>query len=154
MTGTVHVRMTGTAGHVVALDVGWQLPTRGWTKVNVDGNCEWMLGHAICGGGLEAELWGVYVGLGCDLDKGLQKVVIEMDCSEVMELLLKNLERLVSMPVLFHIKDLVRQLEDVEFKLIHRSNNKVVDRISCFSCSSDFNVHVLEYPTYDLQDLL
>ncbi|KAK8574612.1 hypothetical protein V6N12_062302 [Hibiscus sabdariffa] len=123
MTGTVHVRMTGTAGHVVALDVGWQLPTRGWTKVNVDGN------------------W-------------LQKVVIEMDCSEVMELLLKNLERLVSMPVLFHIKDLVRQLEDVEFKLIHRSNNKVVDRISCFSCSSDFNVHVLEYPTYDLQDLL
>ncbi|KAK8608126.1 hypothetical protein V6N13_023557 [Hibiscus sabdariffa] len=37
MTGTGHVGMTG---HDVALDVGWQLPALGWTKVNVDGSCE------------------------------------------------------------------------------------------------------------------
>ncbi|KAK8709329.1 hypothetical protein V6N13_060347 [Hibiscus sabdariffa] len=118
---------------------------------------QWKLGFykyiGVCSS-LEAELWGVYVGLGCALGKGLQKIVIEMDCSEVMILLLKNSKRLVSMPIMFHIRDLVRQLEDVEFKLICRSNNKVPDRISRFACSSDFNVHVLECPINDLQDIL
>ncbi|KAK8589610.1 hypothetical protein V6N13_088445 [Hibiscus sabdariffa] len=71
-----------------------------------------------------------------------------------MVLLLKNSKLLISMPILFHIRDLVRQLEDVEFKLIRRSNNKVDDRISRFACSSDFDVYVLEYPADDLQDLL
>ncbi|KAK8568899.1 hypothetical protein V6N13_106778 [Hibiscus sabdariffa] len=99
MTGTGHVGMTGTAGHAVALDDGWRLPALGWSK-------------------LGSQVMGVYVGLGCALEKGLRKVVIEMDCSEAMALLLKNSERLVSMPILFHIRDLVRQLEDVEFKLM------------------------------------
>ncbi|KAK8576099.1 hypothetical protein V6N13_090578 [Hibiscus sabdariffa] len=98
------------------MDTSWQLQAPGWSKVNDDGNCERVLGHAMGG--------------------------------------LNNSKRLVSMPILFHIRDLVHQLKDVEFKLIRRCNNKMADRISRFVCSSNFNVYVLEYLTDDLQDLL
>ncbi|KAL4369295.1 hypothetical protein GQ457_05G021970 [Hibiscus cannabinus] len=73
MTSTVHVRMTGTAEHVVALDAGWQLPTWGWTKVNVDGNCEWMLGHAICGGAWKPSYGEFMLVSGAILTKGFEK---------------------------------------------------------------------------------
>ncbi|KAK8516807.1 hypothetical protein V6N13_080909 [Hibiscus sabdariffa] len=141
MIGTGHV---GMARHASALDEGWQFPASGCTKVNIDGSCERLRGHATYGGVihdasgqwklrfykyigvcsiLESELRGVYVGLGCALEKGFRKIVIEMNCSEDTRLLLKTSDRLVSMSILFHIRDLVRQkLEDVGLKLIRQRN--------------------------------
>ncbi|KAK8989514.1 hypothetical protein V6N11_063936 [Hibiscus sabdariffa] len=53
MTGTGHVGMTG---HDVALDVGWQLPALGWTKVNVDGSWTWYINLRILNSSLYVEV--------------------------------------------------------------------------------------------------
>ncbi|KAK8635748.1 hypothetical protein V6N13_004468 [Hibiscus sabdariffa] len=97
---------------------------------------------------------GVYSGVRCALEYRAQKIVFESDCVEVVRLLSLGSNHNSHMPILLHIWDLLRNLECVRFIHVHHGCNKVIDRLCRYASLMDFEIHTLENPTDELEELL
>ncbi|KAK8487522.1 hypothetical protein V6N11_076651 [Hibiscus sabdariffa] len=167
--------LTGANSNVGRENSRCQHPSLGWFKINTDGSSDLSLGHTTCGGvsrdstgnwifefykyigictTLEAEIWGLYVGVMCALKRGVQKVIIESNCSQAINLLLAGKSDQVTAPIIRHICDFTKELEGVCFQHVKRGCNTVTDRLCKLACSSKFEVHLVEYPTEELKTLL
>ncbi|KAK4253488.1 hypothetical protein QN277_010152 [Acacia crassicarpa] len=88
--------------------VGWVCPDPGWVKTNVDGAVTRYASRAGCGGvirdpmgqwvggfthflgtctAFEAEQWAILKGLSLTWDLGLRRVLLELDCKELVDIL-------------------------------------------------------------------
>ncbi|KAK8680925.1 hypothetical protein V6N13_109862 [Hibiscus sabdariffa] len=146
------IRMQGREGvgiinMVAAIDLfadrSWLRPEKGWIKLNTDGSCENVKGHATYGG-VER----------CALDYGAHNIAFESDCVEVVRLLSLGSNHISHMPILLHIWDILRNLEGVWFIHVFRECNKVTNRLCTYASSVDFEIHILESPTDELDELL
>ncbi|XP_019152396.1 PREDICTED: uncharacterized protein LOC109149189 [Ipomoea nil] len=153
----------------------WRPPNEGWIKVNTDG-CARTKGHSACGGvlrnnegqyiggfskkigtcsALEAEVWGIYVGIQKAWELGYRKVMFETDCSKAINLIngaedydgtAKNLVQLC--------RDAKTRNWEISFTYAPREQNKVADMLAnqAYTQGDVFNWFVS--PPRDIQRFL
>ncbi|CAL9015651.1 unnamed protein product, partial [Prunus brigantina] len=133
----------------------WESPNTGIFKLKVDGSCKpasgnigaggvlrdffgnWIKGFAVnLGNGqvLEAELWGLFFGLKMALDKGVNRLIIEMDSALCVQLIQQTVASLVhfTMPIvsilwlaglLHSCGTLLRQFENHQIQHVYMEKN-------------------------------
>jgi len=127
----------------------WQPPMIGWVKVNVDGALT-TTGMAGCGGiirdhagnwvagftcnlgscsVIEAEQWAVYRGLQLAWDLRLEKIIIESDSKNVIDLLSKSGNERSSLLVL-QIQRFLQLNWETKLQYVARGQNKVADALA------------------------
>ncbi|KAL4382902.1 hypothetical protein GQ457_15G029930 [Hibiscus cannabinus] len=126
----------------------WFAPPVGWVKLNSDGACRSVTGHSSCGGGfrnsegvwlhgfskfigccsiLEAELWGICMGLSLAWDRGFRCIMVESD----------------------YIRRLCSQNWQVSFHHVLRTGNIMADSLAKLAESSSFDIlHFVNPPLY------
>ncbi|CAL9010427.1 unnamed protein product, partial [Prunus brigantina] len=132
-------------------------------KLNVDGSCkptsgnigaggilrgcagEWIKGFAInLGKGqiLEAELWGLFFGLKMALDKGINRLIIEMDSALGVHLI-QQTDVSQFHPFASLLQDcctLLRQFENYQLHHIYREKNCLADCLAKWSYNLDLGI--------------
>ncbi|XP_028785542.1 uncharacterized protein LOC114741444 [Neltuma alba] len=137
----------------------WSVPERGWVKVNSDGSSRGDPGPAGCGGVLrdhegewivgfgkglgwctayEAECWGAFLGLQLALEKGYQRIHLEVDSECLVKALRAKTKE--DEPIDAHTR-MVRDAADrcVRIRISHtqRTNNGCADAMAKWSASWD-----------------
>ncbi|KAF7801954.1 ribonuclease H [Senna tora] len=158
------------------IKTGWVLPPMDWHKINTDGSTNSDASLAGCGGiarnhqgnwiggfhsligncsVLDAELWGIYRGLMFAKKKGLQRVIIETDSMEAIDLIEKAITRRFSGNRLVgKIYELSTNLGCVIFNHCNREANNCADRLARNSLSFNFGVTELASPPRNLVSLI
>ncbi|CAL2248695.1 unnamed protein product [Prunus armeniaca] len=139
--------------------LSWQYPNEGVIKINTDGcrkgedgriaaggvlrdsSGQWMRGFAVnlgVGQVLEAELWGIYLGLKLAWDIGCSAVVLESDSATAVHLLNKNVEDLHHLAtMLWGCKDYINKNWICSIHHVYRECNMVANKLaelgSCLS---------------------
>ncbi|KAL4284759.1 hypothetical protein GQ457_16G014900 [Hibiscus cannabinus] len=155
--------------------VFWTPPARGWHKLNSDGARRVLNGWASCGGVIcdsfgnwclgfskfvgicsvvEAELWGVFVGLLCAWNLQLPKLVVEIDSMDALRLLQSNSHQQGVLSVVLHILELCARPWDVRFQFIGRDGNGVADGMAKLASGFNFDLYTFLHPPVEVLDLL
>ncbi|KAE8684745.1 hypothetical protein F3Y22_tig00111105pilonHSYRG00339 [Hibiscus syriacus] len=153
----------------------WKAPPIGLIKVNSDGSTKVNCGLASCGGVvrnsegewlvgfkkflgmcsiLEAEFWGIYVGLLCAWNIGLRKVIVKNDNVNVSNTLQGIKQTSISLMIVDHIKCLLDREWEVRFNHVLRSGNKVADLLAKDVSPDITETRILHYPPHEVIVLL
>ncbi|WCJ20597.1 LINE-1 retrotransposable element ORF2 protein [Euphorbia peplus] len=132
--------------------IGWKEPKTGWWKLNSDGSrnvetnsiaaggvirdgegkwCSGFVHNIGKGSSFEAKLWGVLSGLKLAIDLRINKLMVEADCMEVVNMI--NNECPMHHPsriLIRNIQRLLSKFEAVQIIHIHREGNRVADRLA------------------------
>ncbi|KAL4274025.1 hypothetical protein GQ457_13G019690 [Hibiscus cannabinus] len=129
---------------------GWKPPDEGWIKVNVDGAQNNIDRVSTCGGVLcshqgtwitgftkfigrcsvlEAELWGIFIGLEVAWSMECQHLVVDSDSADALKAINQGICRNGQIALLSYIKGLCNRDWNVSFVQIVRRNNEVADRL-------------------------
>ncbi|KAL4304437.1 hypothetical protein GQ457_10G025090 [Hibiscus cannabinus] len=130
------------------LNVRWRSPPPSWIKVNTDGARSIRSGLATCGGigrdsngnwcfgfsralglcsALEAELWGVFEGLATAWSLGFPRVIVEMDCHDVYEMVALGNPKQLGSSLMAGILELQHRSWEIKFNFIKREGNVPAD---------------------------
>ncbi|KAL4336249.1 hypothetical protein GQ457_07G029660 [Hibiscus cannabinus] len=147
--------------------VEWAPPEQGWVKLNTDGARHATSGMASCGGVLrdhlgewilgfskfigvcsviDAELWGVLVGLESAWSRGFRRIVIETDSLDVFRLLQSDNHSQQRLSLLMHLNRLRHQDWIVKVQHIVREENRVADSLAKTTSSTGFHVIYYDLP--------
>ncbi|KAE8679315.1 hypothetical protein F3Y22_tig00111402pilonHSYRG01195 [Hibiscus syriacus] len=129
----------------------WEPPPAGWYKLNSDGARNIETGETTCGGAvrdpnerwiigyskaigrcsvLDAELWGVVVGLEVAWNLGLRDVMIETDNKDVIQLLQQRKEMNQSSSMIPYVVRLLQQECNLRFGHVEWERNAVADGLA------------------------
>ncbi|CAL1354334.1 unnamed protein product [Linum trigynum] len=160
----------------VTQEISWQPPPLGWTKINVDGAANGDQGPAGAGGilrntegswitgfvsklgacsAVQAELWGIYHGLGVAWQSGGRTIIVESDSKLALQLIEKRADPLHPHATL--LAAIRRRLaQDWVVRLVHtyREGNRVADWLSKHSLVYPYGMHELTSPPQGLQPLI
>ncbi|KAL4386953.1 hypothetical protein GQ457_09G002620 [Hibiscus cannabinus] len=153
----------------------WTPSAQGLSKLNSDGARAIATGIARCGGlvrdaaghwifgynkalgvcsALEAELWGVYIGLFLAWRMHLRRVVIELDSIEAIRHIQDERCGVGSPGIILHIKDLCTRSWTLSFQHINREGNKVADRLARLNQCVSLEVQEFPDPPLEVVHLL
>ncbi|KAL4282616.1 hypothetical protein GQ457_16G001520 [Hibiscus cannabinus] len=94
---------------------------------------EWIIGFAkgigVCAV-VDAELWGIYIGLTCAWNLSISGVVVETDCLEALNLIRQGRNGKGSHGLVLHIMELCTRFQGVCFQHVKRNKNRVADRMA------------------------
>ncbi|CAL1363580.1 unnamed protein product [Linum trigynum] len=162
--------------HRTLRDIGWIPPPAGWMKMNVDGAANGTQGPAGAGGALrdhlgrwnkgfvvnlgtcsavQAELWGIYHGLGVAWQAGSRTLIVESDSQLALQLIEKRNDPIhPQAAILTAIRR--RLAQDWVVKLVHtyREGNRVADWLSKHSLVYPYGKCVLDLPPQGLNSIL
>ncbi|KAL4378986.1 hypothetical protein GQ457_02G000930 [Hibiscus cannabinus] len=142
----------------------WLKPPLGWCKLNTDGAVSVRNGEASCGGVVrdnlggwligfskkigicstfEAELWGLYEGLSAAWMIGVDKLLVEIDCLDVVKLFAdrRTVDRCVALVP--YIMELLSRQWQVRLAHVRREGNCVADWLAKHASVDDFLCHRL-----------
>lgn len=91
---------------------------------------------------LEAELWGLFLDLKLALDKGVSRIVIELD-SALAVILIEQMDSYCFHPLaalLYNCCDFLRQFETYKIHHIFREKNCLADCLANWSYNLDFGI--------------
>lgn len=156
--------------------IGWSFPQDEWVKCNVDGACKgggaatgcggvlrdnsgrWLLGfHRGLGMGtvLNAELWGIFLGLQTAWNQGYQKIWLESDSLTSVNLVKNGCSMNHSCSNLVQsILDLCSREWQVHIAHTHREGNRVADILANDGVHSDMFTSLLHLPPHHVMDCL
>ncbi|KAF7822273.1 ribonuclease H [Senna tora] len=165
----------GSASTVTRL-VGWQTPSLGTMKCNVDGSVQGNSSRAACGGVVRdgvgnailsfsrnlgcctitwAELHGIMDGLELLWSRGVRTVEIETDSATATTLIYDNSNGSHPCTQLINrIKLLLSRPWNVSIKHVYRECNKVADFMAKFGQELSHGLHVFEHVPEGCLDLL
>ncbi|KAL4388752.1 hypothetical protein GQ457_09G005630 [Hibiscus cannabinus] len=157
LSGTTH----GRSGVDRSL-VRWRRPPVGWTKLNCDGAVVPSSGFSSCGGVIrnefggwligfsrklgicsviEAELWGIYEGLLVAWSLGLNRIIVEVDSADVINLIHQYKVGEASLALVPHIVSLIRRSWTIELSHVSREGNRLADCMAKFPYWNDLLRH-------------
>lgn len=149
----------------------WRSLASNWIKVNVDravskfkdwvvvggvvrdSNGGWIIGFQKFVGrtlALNAELWAILHGL----QRGFDKLVIEIDCKAAISLINERARGSSSITIVWQIQGATRQFDKVSFQSIKREGNKVADWLAKSCSTSDVDIHIVDVPSFHVKNLL
>ncbi|PRQ29678.1 putative ribonuclease H-like domain-containing protein [Rosa chinensis] len=138
-----------------------------WIKLNVDGarnhagmisaggvvrdhSGSWLCGffaNSGCGTVLQAEFWGLLLGLKMSIDAHYQHVLVESDSEVLVKLMNDGVDALHPLKsVINSCQALQRQFQRCEIKHIYREVNKVADVLSKIGLDSEIGMHFMMQP--------
>ncbi|CAL1399589.1 unnamed protein product [Linum trigynum] len=162
--------------HRTLREIGWTPPPAGWTKINVDGAANGTQGPAGAGGVLrdhlggwlkgfvvnlgtcsavQAELWGIYHGLGVAWQAGSRTLIVESDSQMALQLIEKRNDLVHPQATL--LTAIRRRIaQDWVVKLVHtyREGNRVADWLSKHSLVYPYGKCDLDLPPQGLTTIL
>ncbi|KAK5804810.1 hypothetical protein PVK06_032461 [Gossypium arboreum] len=100
----------------------------------------------------EVELWGALVGIRIAWEKGLKKVILELDCLEAVNIL--NGQDLDQGLLSLKAKETMQQMEGVREQHVGRQRNQVVDGMTALAMRILIDRKVFEEPDFVLFDLV
>jgi ribonuclease HI len=137
----------------------WLPPPPGWHKVNCDGAC--LRADGVGGGGAvlrdhhgdfqagachflpsvadpeRAELLACRLAASLARDRGVQKLILETDCSGIVtKLVSPDIDRSVHGPLVEDIKKLLQDFGEIKIQHVRRSVNEVAHRLAKEGCSN------------------
>ncbi|KAK8630158.1 hypothetical protein V6N13_078964 [Hibiscus sabdariffa] len=145
----------------------WIPPEDGWLKLNADGARASLDGRASCGGVLrdhngswirgfskfigrcsvvEAELWGIAVGMELAWSMGCRQLIVELDSSDALRMLQQCSSEVCSYIIGSHIHQLCREDWQVVFSKVVQCNNGVADGLAKLASNSSFDVLLFDEP--------
>ncbi|KAK8515106.1 hypothetical protein V6N12_001266 [Hibiscus sabdariffa] len=148
MQAAKEARSRGASDEGAADFATWKLPPEGWFKVNTDGARNSSNGMACCGGVirddegrwrfgfakfigiysvLEAELWGMYLGLSYAWARGFRKVILEVDSTDAVLAVNKRHKGFTRLPILNQIPALIDKAWEVQVCRVPRRVNRAAD---------------------------
>ncbi|KAF7815243.1 RNA-directed DNA polymerase [Senna tora] len=156
--------------------VRWVGPREDFVKVNVDGSCRGEEELAACGGvcrdltgawlwgfkrrigrcsALEAELWGMLVGLEVARKKNLRKVELEADSLTVVKLVLEGCPREhFCNNLVVRIRFVMAEFEDCRVRHIFREANFVADFLAGVAHGGGLDLIILDDPDVECREFL
>ncbi|KAE8722050.1 hypothetical protein F3Y22_tig00014444pilonHSYRG00149 [Hibiscus syriacus] len=126
-------------------------PDHGWMKLNTDRSRNNLTGLTTCGGVfcnqlgewhfgfskctvycyvLDAELWGIYMGLSVAWDRNYRRIIVESDTTEVVNMINGSAVVQRFSTLLPHVQELTRRDWQLKFQSIPRAGNKVADGLA------------------------
>ncbi|KAL4280704.1 hypothetical protein GQ457_03G019240 [Hibiscus cannabinus] len=118
---------------------------------------EWILGFAkaigVCAV-VDAELWGIYIGLVCAWNLSVPGVVVETDCLEALNLIRLGLNGKGSHGLVLHILELCNRLQGVSFQHVKRNKNRVADRMAKLTIFDGLEVRYFQAPPVEVGHVL
>ncbi|XP_019167697.1 PREDICTED: uncharacterized protein LOC109163410 [Ipomoea nil] len=174
---TVEVFLNKKCVHVGKMRwVCWQPPETGWIKFNTDGAFKRNTGLASAGGlardhkgewlfgfmtnigvsnSFAAELWGLREGLRLAYDRGLSKVIFELDSEPVVAVMCGDkIAEECSSSILKDCKILATSMIQVIFRHTLREGNKCADHLVNLGQNGDWGTTWLDIPPLSLNPLL
>ncbi|KAF7829880.1 putative ribonuclease H-like domain-containing protein [Senna tora] len=138
---------------LVPIVLRWEPPALGWFKLNVDGSClgpnsyiaaagvirndngNWVNGIAqFCGIGtsIQAELWGLYIGLIKAKELGIQLIEVECDCKAVVNFMsCSNISDAHPLaPLIYMCRSFLPQFSQCIVRHIYREKNSCTDLLA------------------------
>ncbi|KAE8668450.1 hypothetical protein F3Y22_tig00112319pilonHSYRG00071 [Hibiscus syriacus] len=119
----------------------WLPPSEGWEKLNTDVARRNTDGKAACGGvirdlnekwrigfkkfigicsTMEAELWGVYTGLRCAWEQGIQQLIVEVYSLEAIQTLKNSTNKEGNITIISYIRELINRDWNVRLQHVRR----------------------------------
>ncbi|KAK6280516.1 hypothetical protein POUND7_020783 [Theobroma cacao] len=121
---------------------GWELPPRGFFKLNSDGSSAANPGKAGAG-----ELWGVRDGLQLAVKRGLFDVIIEVDSQVVLDLICKEaVDSHTLGPIIKECRSLLEQIPNHRFCQINRDSNCCADHLARMGATMTKDFVIFEFP--------
>ncbi|CAL1355748.1 unnamed protein product [Linum trigynum] len=160
----------------VTKDISWIPPPLGWCKLNVDGAANGTHGPAGAGGilrdhqgrwrrgfivnmgtcsAIQAELWGIFHGLGLAWQNGSRTLIVETDSQLALQLIEKRKDPVHPLATL--LTAIRRRLaQDWVVRLCHtyREGNRVADWLSKHSLVYPYGKYELDTPPEALQAII
>lgn len=156
--------------------IGWNFPNDDWVKCNVDGACKdngtstgcggvlrdraehWVTGFVRglgMGTVLNAELWGILIGLQVAWNHGLRKVWLESDSLTAINLIKHGCTSShMYYDLVLSIRELCNRSWQVHLSHIHREGNRVADSLANEGAASDHFTNILISPPFYCLNLL
>ncbi|KAK8494673.1 hypothetical protein V6N11_076642 [Hibiscus sabdariffa] len=143
----------------------WLAPSVGWWKVNTDGSHLLGSGASACGGVirdcdgrwirvftkaigqcsiLEAELWGVHVGLEVAWSLGCRKLLVELDNQDAIRIMQQRHGCSGVSSLVNYIQEALQRPWEVVVQYVPRTSNMVADRIAKMAHHASMEIVVLE----------
>ncbi|KAK9019781.1 hypothetical protein V6N11_054289 [Hibiscus sabdariffa] len=118
---------------------------------------EWVLGYAKAIGVclvVDAELWGIYIGLAYAWDLHIRRVIVETDCLEALRLLKVGSNGQVSPDLVLHVLELCHRPWDVSLRQLKRDANRDADQMAKLVIFDGLDVSTFQVPTHVVGHLL
>ncbi|CAL9008694.1 unnamed protein product, partial [Prunus brigantina] len=104
---------------------------------------------------LEAELWGIHVGLKLAWDIGCSAVVLESDSATAVHLLNKNVEDLHPLAtMLWGCKDYINKNWDCSIHHVYRECNMVADQLADLGSCLELGLSIFQDPPDSIRSFL
>ncbi|KAJ8749887.1 hypothetical protein K2173_013802 [Erythroxylum novogranatense] len=148
--------------------VCWQPPAPGWTKMNVDGAVDPLVGAAAAGGVLRstngswlagfahnlgicsvtnAELWGLLDGLQIAWSLGTNKVEVESDNMSVIQWLNNHNQESMDNALICSIRELMSRSWHVKLHHVFREGNAIADAMARIRPEVSLGMMVFQQPS-------
>lgn len=156
--------------------ITWHPPVEGWVKLNSDGayrssmemasaggmlrndQGNWVWGYMVKIGKMKsfmAELWGLREDLRLCEDKGIDKLMVELDSNSVVNLMTGNVEGDEDVPTLVgDCRILATWFGCIMFSHVYREGNMCADALASLAQEGDWGTMFLNEPPDELVNLL
>ncbi|KAL4279622.1 hypothetical protein GQ457_03G027550 [Hibiscus cannabinus] len=151
------------------------LLNQGCYMINSDGSRRVENGMAACGGMIwgptgewfisftkaigvcavvDAELWGIYIGLVCAWDLHVTGVVVETDCLGALNFIRLGRNGKGSHGLVLHILELCHRFRTVSFQHVKRNSNRVADQMAKLAIFDGLEVCIFHVPPVEVGHIL
>ncbi|PRQ37815.1 putative RNA-directed DNA polymerase [Rosa chinensis] len=162
-------------GQKATIMLHWTMPPLNWCKLNIDGARErsgkigaggvlrdssgsWISGFTAnlgCGSVIQAEAWGLLLGLRMSVTAHCQNIIIESDSDILVTLVNQEVDELHPLKSIINsCQYLMQKFVSCEVKHVFREINMVADMLSKCSLTEDLGVHFMEQPPPQVINLL
>ncbi|XP_028776420.1 uncharacterized protein LOC114733180 [Neltuma alba] len=118
---------------------------------------EWLKGFSVqlerCGV-MEAEAWGVLVGLKLCRDMGFEKIEVESDAKQVVDLLVQNKERCRYIHIFQEIHEMMQGDWQIKINHVFREGNRVADKLAHLSLQIESPRIIWDTPPPEVRSIL
>ncbi|MBA0548816.1 hypothetical protein Golob_019888 [Gossypium lobatum] len=104
----------------------WPLPNN-WVSLNTDGSVRFDKGNCTI---LEAELWGILDGLNLILDRRFERVLIQTDSIEAINVILEDSSENSNFALVRKIHHILKRVEQWKIQYIPRKENLIADNLA------------------------
>ena len=156
--------------------INWCCPPMGWVNINTDGALQQTTGCAIAAGLIhdaqgkwhhgfvynleicsiiQAEAWGVIIGLQRTCELGMKQVIIECDSKLVVDAILNPISvDTMHEPIISSIQQWMLREWEVRITHIYREANMCTDWLTKFAYQTPLGLHILDQCSRNLFQFL